>query len=107
MGCTLQTELPYFWKKLAERLAHKAPSNIGDIFSNCAQVIELDFLASTVEDMMLLVGDTQIQQVLTQQGGRATWKNLIELIVGSKFKLSTLPAAERHGSAWAKIRCTI
>lgn len=95
MGCTLKSDLPHFYKALAERIANKAPVNIANIFSKCAEVIERDYFASNVEEMMLLVGDTQIQQVLTQAGGKATWKNILELVVGCKFKPSAQPSAQQ------------
>ena len=90
MGCTLKSEVTLFWARLAERMADKAQENVGDIFSKCAETVRRDFLADTVEEMMELVGDTQIQQLLTNAGGKATWKNVIEYIVGSKFKSSAV-----------------
>ena len=90
MGCTLQTEVTLFWTKAAERLASKTPENVGKIFSMCAQSVEQEYLANTVKEMMEVVTDTQIQQLLTKAGGKATWKNVIEFIVGSKFKSSAV-----------------
>ena len=92
MGCSLQSELPHFFKKLAERMSAKAPANIGDVFSSCADAIQTDFLVDNVQDMFLTVYDSQIQNVLVQTGGKATWKNIIELVAGVKFK-SSAPAA--------------
>ena len=94
MGCTLESEVDFFFNMFARRIAAKAPTNIGDICAKCAQRLEDDFMVGTVNEMINIVGDTQIQHVLTKAGGKATWKNLIEFVVGKSFCTTALVQTE-------------
>lgn len=51
-------------------------------------------MVGTVNEMMNIVGDTQIQLMLTKAGGKATWKNLIEFVVGKSFCTTALVRTE-------------
>ena len=92
MGVTLESSVPEYFQALARRIAKQAPSNIQEILASCAQLIEEEYLANSVKEMMVAMSDQQIQQVLTRSNGKRTWYRMIELTVGSTFYKIPPPA---------------
>ena len=92
LGCTPHTDVRTFWKKIAEVAASKGPANMGDICAAIAKSVAEDYMADTVGEMFGMVEAWQIQQVMTAQGGKATWKGMVEYAAGMRFA-SAAPAS--------------
>jgi|TARA_B110000046_G_C12905579_1_gene360556 hypothetical protein len=84
LGCDMNSDVAFFFSKVPERMK-KPPPNADDIFAAIAEEVEDTHQAGSVEEMMKLMTDVQMQKVLTQAGGKATWITFLEMIIGQKF----------------------
>jgi len=81
LGCDMNSDVAFFFSKVPERMK-KPPPNADDIFAAIAEEVEDTHQAGSVEEMMKLMTDVQMQKALTQAGGKATWITFLEMIIG-------------------------
>jgi hypothetical protein len=93
LGCTLESDMPTFWKAMARRVK-RPPPDMEQICDKVAAEIESDYGAETVEEMTHVVGERQLEQLLTRCGGKATWRGLVEYVIGLKFQSSAPSSAQ-------------
>ena len=93
LGCDMNSKVADVFERLPGRMK-KPPANAAEIFSTVATVVEEEFQADTLAEMMELMLVGQFEKVLTQAGGKATWVAWIEMIFGMKFKTgSSVPSS--------------
>lgn len=88
LGCELDSPVSLFWAKFAERRPSAAP-NMRVVCENIARAISDDYCADEVQEMLMLMTEEQLQKVMAEAGGKATWIGMITYILGP-FKPSTL-----------------
>ena len=96
LGLDRYSSVSQFWRKLAEKKA-TAHLEMPDICSKIPSVIESDFCADSIEEMREMLTVEQLQQIMSQAGGKATWSAFVQRIVGD-FKQSAPTAMVAAGS---------
>ena len=90
LGLEPTSSVSNFWNKVAERKSTAHPQ-MAKVCSQIATVVEEDFCAETIEEMRGMLTVEQLQQIMSQSGGKSTWSAMITKIVGD-FKPSAPPA---------------
>ncbi len=92
LGCEPNSAVSLFWANFAERRPSAVP-NMRAVCENIAHHVRHDYCADVVQDMPALMTEEQLQKVMSEAGGKATWSGLVTFLLGP-FKSSVPDSAK-------------
>ena len=109
LGCARDEPVANFWEAVAQRMPTAAP-DMPAVCKNIAAVVAQDYCADTVGELALMMTENQLQKVMTESGGKATWSGMITSFLGP-FRSSGAPESAKcvlgsAESAKARVKAT-
>ena len=86
-GCTPESPVSLFW----DAFAAARPTAAAEMQTVCDHIAArlADFCVDTVQEMPVMMTELQLEQVMAQAGGKATWSGLVTYMLGP-FKASVV-----------------
>ena len=81
LDCQPDSPVGLFWAKFADRRPLAVP-NMAEVCAKIAYCVENNYCADTVQDMPNMMTEQQLQQVMAEADGKATWSGMITHILG-------------------------
>jgi hypothetical protein len=81
LDCQPDSTVGLFWAKFADRRPLAVP-NMAEVCAKIAHCVENNYCADTVQDMPNMMTEQQLQQVMAEADGKATWSGMITHILG-------------------------